>query len=404
MTQRINPWKVKAVARKHISVKAIDVVKHVRAGMDDASIMEKLGLSSRGLQTVLGKLVKAGLLDKDEMTHRQALTTGSVTLDVLEAKFPEKDPLKPIIDAADALRCIRKGMSDPDLMKRYNISATGLQSLFSKLISAGGITRAELDGRNSEAYGIVQLDEKTPDRENSGDSGEEGNLDAIATSIRERIDFKTLMEAHDLTPDVLKRITKQLVREGAIQREELDPTLTLESRTYQIKSKTNGEVIYAGTAPSLKALVEEAVVGEVDLSGADLQGADLSRSDLSGARMAGVVLRKANLVGADFTGATLTDADISSADMYGAILYKAKLSRANLSDSNLSMVHGVWAFMAEANMAEANMSKANLSGANLARANLFESILYETNLSGAYLSGASMHLARLKDSSKEPVG
>lgn len=54
---------------------------------------------------------------------------------------------KPVIDALDAVRNIRAGTDDAALMKRYNISFQGLQSLFGKLIGSGAITQAEIDER-----------------------------------------------------------------------------------------------------------------------------------------------------------------------------------------------------------------------------------------------------------------
>jgi PAS domain S-box-containing protein len=54
---------------------------------------------------------------------------------------------KPVIDALDAVRNIRAGVDDAALMKRYNISFQGLQSLFGKLIASGALTQAEIDER-----------------------------------------------------------------------------------------------------------------------------------------------------------------------------------------------------------------------------------------------------------------
>ena len=52
-----------------------------------------------------------------------------------------------MIDAADALKCIRSGMSDAALMKRYDISAKALQSLFRKLLAEGLIEESMIEGR-----------------------------------------------------------------------------------------------------------------------------------------------------------------------------------------------------------------------------------------------------------------
>lgn len=62
------------------------------------------------------------------------------------------------IDAREALRDIRKGMSDEDLMEKYSLSAQGLQSLFHKLVEAGLITQYELDDRSPLVTRTVALD------------------------------------------------------------------------------------------------------------------------------------------------------------------------------------------------------------------------------------------------------
>ncbi len=54
---------------------------------------------------------------------------------------------KPIINALNAVLDIRAGMDDAGLMKKYNISFKGLQSLFKKLVVSGGLEQSEIDER-----------------------------------------------------------------------------------------------------------------------------------------------------------------------------------------------------------------------------------------------------------------
>ncbi|MBM3298721.1 MAG: hypothetical protein FJY85_02060 [Deltaproteobacteria bacterium] len=49
------------------------------------------------------------------------------------------------IDAVEALRDIRSGMDDVSLMKKYNLSAKGLESLYGKLLGVGALKRSEVD-------------------------------------------------------------------------------------------------------------------------------------------------------------------------------------------------------------------------------------------------------------------
>lgn len=54
---------------------------------------------------------------------------------------------KAVINADDALYCIRAGMSNEALMEKYQLSKKGLESLFRKLVAAGKIDETELDTR-----------------------------------------------------------------------------------------------------------------------------------------------------------------------------------------------------------------------------------------------------------------
>jgi hypothetical protein len=60
------------------------------------------------------------------------------------------------ITAREILKDIRGGASDPDLMKKYALSAQGLQSVFTKLVNSGVVTQVELDDR-------VPVSERTVD-------------------------------------------------------------------------------------------------------------------------------------------------------------------------------------------------------------------------------------------------
>ncbi len=61
------------------------------------------------------------------------------------------------IDARDVLNDIRDGLDDTALMTKYRLSGVGLQSLFSKLIEAGLLKRADLDKRMPNFEKTVEL-------------------------------------------------------------------------------------------------------------------------------------------------------------------------------------------------------------------------------------------------------
>lgn len=116
----------------------------IRMGMDDASLMERFDLSSEGLQRLFRHLVAMGQLSQSNLDHRPALSPGTVALDRPPSDLVDRGILKPSISAKEAVACIKAGMDDLALMKRYGISATGLRSLFNKLLDSGYLKLDEL--------------------------------------------------------------------------------------------------------------------------------------------------------------------------------------------------------------------------------------------------------------------
>ncbi len=61
------------------------------------------------------------------------------------------------LDAREVLKDIREGLDDTALMRKYQLSGAGLQSLFSKLTESGLIKRADLDKRMPNFGRTVEL-------------------------------------------------------------------------------------------------------------------------------------------------------------------------------------------------------------------------------------------------------
>ena len=61
-------------------ITAREVVKDIRAGADDQTLMKKYQLSAQGLQSVFGKLVKAGAITSTEVEERVPITERTVDL------------------------------------------------------------------------------------------------------------------------------------------------------------------------------------------------------------------------------------------------------------------------------------------------------------------------------------
>ncbi len=140
------------VRRPPIQVSARKVLDLINSGMDEAALMGELKLSAKGLNSLMDQLVAAGLLKQSEVDRRSSLSPGSVVVDLDQLKFPEMNKEKPVVSATDAAKCIRSGVDDSALMKRYGISAKALRSLFRKLVASGVVEQSELDKRMSETH------------------------------------------------------------------------------------------------------------------------------------------------------------------------------------------------------------------------------------------------------------
>lgn len=382
-------------AMRTVVIKAIEAVQSIRSGIDDASLMEKFNISLKGLHILFNQLVASGLLQRSELEERMSLACGTVVIDPYRAKWPDPQIKKLLINAEEALNCIRSGMSDTALMKKYRLSVKGLQSLFTKLLTAKLISQSELDERVSGPQTSLLLDEQAGEPFAVDSAGPGIACTEILDIIKTGTSRDALREKYNISDTHLDAFLDELVCKNLITQRELDLRLPVFINEFRIRHRFSNQVIFSHEATSFAALVEMAAASGIDLGNCDLGGCYLPGIDLSGARLCGAKLAGANLVGVDFTGAQLNGADLVSANLHGTILYKANLAKANLSECNMSMVHGVWAFLAEANLSEANLTKANLAGANLSGANLFQAILTGTNLTGAYLKGASLELAEI---------
>ncbi len=81
---------------------------------------------------------------------------------------------KSVIEANHAAEDVRAGLDDAALMKKYGLSARGLQSLLKKLVSAGIVKKSEIDARTSENSTSVIVDLVSPQEETEANSGTSG--------------------------------------------------------------------------------------------------------------------------------------------------------------------------------------------------------------------------------------
>ncbi len=153
---------------------------------------------------------------------------------------------RPKINAKEALEDIRAGMDDISLMKKYKLSAKGLQSLFKKLGHAGiikhvnaskvladlrsGISRDDLMKKYSlTQHGMQNLFQeldragilKTSAETDDVPAKVVINTNEIAEDIRSGLDRTQLMEKYRMSPRALRWVSSTLISSGAITWQEI---------------------------------------------------------------------------------------------------------------------------------------------------------------------------------------
>ncbi|MFH0824063.1 MAG: hypothetical protein V2B18_15035, partial [Pseudomonadota bacterium] len=146
-------------SRSPIRISSRLVVDLIRSGTDDAGLMKRFNLSAKALHSLLDQLVDAGALNQSEVNERGSLSPGTVAIDVTNLTLPDITKERPVIRAAEAVKCIRTGMDDAAIMSKYGISARGLRSLFRKLVASGAIAQHEIDQRMSQTHDWAVLDD-----------------------------------------------------------------------------------------------------------------------------------------------------------------------------------------------------------------------------------------------------
>lgn len=175
------------MSKPKIRVSKQEVTKDIRAGVDDAALMNKYGISARGLQSLFKKLLAAGLIDKSEIDLRIVSPQWSHVVELVS--IPGQSPRKTAVNPAEAVRTIRSGLSEATLMEKYKLSARGLESLFSKLAAAGHIKQAELDAKrrsfDSTDLAFMEGLDRAPEPESNSGSNVSGGVSRIARLVED---------------------------------------------------------------------------------------------------------------------------------------------------------------------------------------------------------------------------
>lgn len=140
-----------------------DIAGLILAGAQDCQLMEQFGLSAKKLRELLKQLVDDGLLTRSDIESRYNLSAQTVAIspEIHQNNHQIKPKLQ--ISAKDAIQCIRSGMDDLSLMKRYDISAKGLASLFRKLIEENYLQPEHFYGASPSCHDIA-LEQDIPPR------------------------------------------------------------------------------------------------------------------------------------------------------------------------------------------------------------------------------------------------
>ncbi len=129
---------------------------------------------------------------------------------------------KSMIEADQAVQDIRDGLDDAALMKKYGVSAKGLQSLFKKLVSAGVLEKSELEARAAETVTSIIVDIPTPKEKIASEVEPDEGLprvlavsenSALLDSIRDLLEIReiTVIACADADLDLLRNIRPNLV-------------------------------------------------------------------------------------------------------------------------------------------------------------------------------------------------
>jgi hypothetical protein len=127
-----------------VRIKAGDAVRDIRAGMTDSELMEKYGLSAKGLHSLVLKLLEVKAITPAEIKQRRA--------DYHDTTVIQQ------IDENDYIEDIRSGMPDSELMKKYGLSSDGLRRVFQTLIEANAISVGELYATSPSGHDTVLVE------------------------------------------------------------------------------------------------------------------------------------------------------------------------------------------------------------------------------------------------------
>ncbi|MBI5251816.1 MAG: YIP1 family protein [Desulfomonile tiedjei] len=128
------------MSKQKISAK--QVLNDISAGMSDAELMEKYGITPKGLESLFGKLTQAGLLKEASLRKRSSSSAQEAAAPAGHASIPRAEPTIPMEQkSSDSLATIaedvKNGVHDGEIMRRYELSPGKLRELKERLVQEG---------------------------------------------------------------------------------------------------------------------------------------------------------------------------------------------------------------------------------------------------------------------------
>jgi uncharacterized protein (DUF433 family) len=127
-------------------IRASDAANDIRSGMKDSELMEKYGLSAKGLHSLFLKLLEVRAITQSELNRRSANYHDTAIIGRMNPGSVVED--------------IRAGMSDSELMNKYSLSSEGLRRAFERLLEAKVIAPDDLYGASSYPFDSVSVENR----------------------------------------------------------------------------------------------------------------------------------------------------------------------------------------------------------------------------------------------------
>lgn len=177
---------------------------------------------------------------------------------------------KPVIDAKAALDALRSGVSDSELMERYNLSARGLESLLKKLVKAGAVTLDELESRMPEFVRQVSLAPDVKSAQTQGGVHTISAKDAV-TDVKLGLSDTALMAKYRLSARGLEHLFEQLLSAELVDRNDIERRLMSSDSTVDVRDLQKELTMEPEKAPPAKVPQEQAPGRSADRTDATVE-------------------------------------------------------------------------------------------------------------------------------------